>query len=288
MSKQPRTTSPRRAPDPVEKAITGEFSPDQFAALIENQGQRILWESAAVCPCIQNEATAQANTACPVCFGSGFEYFESRNIRAIATNMERSTDFLIAFGEWAFGKIRLTLRPEHQPGIYDRYTLRDSVMQHAEALRRQGGFDWASFPIAKFKRQLVVQNAGGEDVKRMVEHSVIRLRKMGADPTGLDEGIRDFASVLAGDVLVLGTDFDVTADGRIDWRKGDARGTAPKVGGLYSLAYYHHPRYIITEHTNVIRDAWVSEKRPDPEHTFLPVLIHAALDRGTRPPEAAP
>lgn len=242
-------TLPTTAPRPDAKiALRVDWKPGEFDAVIEQQGYRLRWERASRCACSANVHTDQPHPNCPVCGGSGWEYHTPAEIRGIVTALDRNPDLLIAFGQAAFGQARITVRPEHRPGYYHRFTVLDSVLEHTERRARKAGREALRFPIACITDEWMVQNAGGIDERREVELDVLRLR------------VEDPATRQPGPVLVCGEDFDVT-DGRLDWTKGDLRGTAPADGGAYSVTYLHHPRFVVQSLPFAARLAQVRTKK---------------------------
>lgn len=278
------TTARRRSPSPPGKPLPGDLDPDDFDRLIEaNGGYRVLWESATRCACFGAGQTEQPHPSCPECFGSGYAYYDEQEIVAHVQSLERNTDFLIAFGEWTFGKITVTVKGGDQPGHHDRYTLLDSIMQHTEIQQRSGSLQRLSYPVAEVRRTVMVDTPSGTVQRPNTDLSVLHLRLVGG-ATGLPSDLTEFADRLPGEILRLGEDFEVRA-GKIDWSPGDARGRAPAEGARFAVTYYHHPRYVVTNFPNGIRDTRVNVptngvlvKTPK----VFPVKVFASLDRRTR------
>ncbi len=83
---------------------------------------------------------------------------------------------------------------------------------------------------------------------------------------------------MTGNELVVGVDFAVTSDGKVDWALGIAAGTAPTEGEYYSMTYFAHPRYIVANHPHVIRDTRTKKKSPTESLTHLPVKADCLLE----------
>lgn len=259
-----RTPDQRHAPPAdVKSRLRNDFKPGEFTAAIETSGYRVLWEQASRCPCSGNDQTGQPHLNCPVCRRTpGWEYHGGVEIRAIVDGLGRTDQLLATYGERLTGLARVTVRPEHRPSFFHRYTLLDSVMEFSELLTRaEAGPDRPTYPIASTRMRLVVD---GE--LRNLELRVLRLRRM--DP----------ASRLPGPLCRLDEDFRITPDGGLDWLPGDARGTAPKPGEAYALTYYCNPRYVVVDLPNAVRDTMVGFKLPDPVHVPLPVETLVRLD----------
>lgn len=234
-----------------------DMAPGEFEAAIEQQGYRLLWEQAARCPCLASAETGHASLACPLCRGTAWEYHSPQEIRGIVDDLGRRTEALV-YGEQLTGSAEITVRSEHRPGRFHRFTLLDSVMEYSEVRERRGAVERLHFPVARTTLRLLEKNAGGEEelVRRTV--GVVRLR--------------------AGELLEEGVDFEVTPEGLLDWHKGDARGTAPLSGQRYAVTYYFHPRYVVVEFSHAIRDTQVLLKSRRPVLEALPVTVMARLD----------
>ena len=93
----------------------------------------------------------------------------------------------------------------------------DAVGGYSETVERgpEGAADALAHPIATSVESFVTVEPGGVEVRRNLTRDVLRLRLM------------DSETRLPGPLLTKGVDFEVTMDGRIGWRLGDRRGTAP-------------------------------------------------------------
>jgi hypothetical protein len=73
-----------------------------------------------------------------------------------------------------------------------------------------------------------------------------------------------------------GIDFSIDSEtGVIDWV---LPGNEPNRGEQYSVEYYTHPRWIVIDLTNVLRDTYVKAKRPGSTFTPLPVRAVVRLE----------
>lgn len=272
-----QTATPRTPVAPRGKlALRADWKPGEFEVVIAQQGYRVLWEQASRCPCLQNAQTGQAALDCPTCRSSGWEYHTPLEIRAILDRLDNRIDVLGALGEWAFGSATITVRGEHRPGYWDRYTLLDSVLTTSEVTVRRaaaGGRERLTYPIATVRMDLLVANEAGDLVRRFnYPVNVERLRCM--DP----------ATGHPGAVLRRDVDFFVTEAGDIDWAPGDVRRTAPAEGGAFAVTYMRHPRYRVVESPFAIREGHARTKdAPDGGSSalrwvMLPVTVLAKLD----------
>lgn len=268
---------PSRPPSKINPRV--DYRPEEFRKFIYSRGLRLTWEQAAECPCrrlsadatgvsafgydaslpgVTSHTTAEPAADCPRCGGEGILYHSAQEVRALISSSALNPTPTRPVGELALGEVRITTLPEHLPSLYDRFTAIDSAILIREVrVRTADTVEALRYPITTRTLDLV----GGATT-----HDVLFATK--ADANGLNQESYD---------LVKGTDFEVSG-GQIDWTLGDASGNAPAEGTRYSVSYYAHPRFIVTDHPYVYRDTYVAEKKVAPVHTNLPVLTHAKLD----------
>ncbi len=244
-------TATTRAPDPRRSAKV-RFRLDKFNNLVETHGQRLLWQQAIPCACRLNTQTDQPNPICTICRGSGYEYFDPREIRGIIQNI--AGDYQIfpgsgarqgyaiveSFGEWFTGQAILTVRPETPVGFRDRITMLDAAIEFSEIVERTTAKAAATSsspgdPVFRLRYRIVPRVVEVFDIEQKanirITERVIRLRVWTA----------------AGETRVLreGADFDVLPDGTLDLTKGDLRGTGPAVGDRFAIKYVIQPPWIV-------------------------------------------
>ncbi len=77
-------------------------------------------------------------------------------------------------------------------------------------------------------------------------------------------------------VYDYGIDFTVDGEtGVIDWA---VPGNEPARGEQYSVEYLMHPRWIVIDLPNVLRDTYVKTKKPGSTHTAMPVKAVVRLE----------
>jgi len=263
----PRLTPARVAPGPGKIGPRTQMTAAEFAKLVETHGYSVLWEHGSRCACSNNPETGQPHINCPVCRGRGWEYHTAQEVRTIVDGISQRADGWIAWGDYAPGKAQFTVRPEHRPGRWHRYTLLDCTTAHSEVIERAaiGSVDRPSFPIASRPMRLLMPTHGGGTVLRNLSLTVTYCRLRGADG-------------LPGPVRVVGEDFDVTPGGDIDWSRGQSRSTAPVGGQGYAIEYETHPRFIVRDFPYVIRAGQVQFKAPEAAHEEMAVTVMADID----------
>ena len=244
-----------------------DFKPEQFRKVIISHGMDIRWEQAAECPCSQTTGAhgfsltgasgdaEQARVDCPACHGKGYLYHSAQTIRAVVTGARKEEQRHGPAGatEYGRGQIGITLLPEHLPTYGDRLTIMDSAMIYRETLKRgSGATDTPRYPISPRSHDL----EGGQ-VSFGVRHLIPANAQGIVDPAG---------------ALEEGSDFTVDGEGAIEWIN------PPNEGDRFSVTYYAHPTYIITNHPHAVRDTYVNVKAPAPYHAELPVYAEAQLE----------
>jgi hypothetical protein len=263
------TSLPSRQPTKVRPRV--DFDMTEYRKLVFSKGVDLTWEQCAECPCSQPSSaydvgliettsgvTGEARADCELCDGKGYFWHSAQPIRAIVTGGSSNTEQFTMYGEYARGMVSVSLLPEHLPAYGDRYTFVASVMVYRETRTRSALVEALRYPIQP--RQLDL--ATGERTL-----GVLRLQRAGVDGLSTES-----------DVLVEGVDFDVTAEGLLDFTKGDALGTAPLVGARYAVSYYARPRYYVADRPHTHRDSTFIRKSPDEAPLLLPVQAHCSLE----------
>jgi len=263
------------------------FDPDGFERAIDQIGMRLLWEKGSLCPCKNNDYTAQPLADCPVCGGDGWEYWGAQVVPGILDALDLDKDTQIAYGVWSMGTARVTMHATHRPSIRDRLTNLDGLIRFTERRTRAAGVSESlRYPIGLLDETLHLPRgevapegsspqaratalefetaAAREHSAEATQRSVLRCRVLTGDGT-------------PGAPLTSGTDFEVV-DGRLDWSRGVALGTAPSAGGDYAIDYLTHPRYLVHRFNHAMRDQWIKHKHPAAVLSRLPVETQAKLD----------
>jgi hypothetical protein len=241
-----------------------EFNPDNLRRMIAQHGLDMKWESAARCPCTRKLTqstisgdTFEPRTDCAGCDGEGILHFNSQPIRALGQSASQDPNLFTMYGEHAQGMLRITVLPEHIPGVLDRFTLMNSSFIWNEIrVRTSDPVDKLRYPA--YRRLVDTGQCLDPTEVKIKAFSVIYCRK--ADANG---------ELVAGELL-QDTDFEVTDDGDIDWSIGDVLTTAPAVGEKYSMRYFARPVYIARNFPFTHRDQPLKKRRP--EEVFTPLV----------------
>lgn len=258
---------------PITQVPRADFEGEQFRKIIFEKGADVVWEQCAVCPCSErvnqftgaqtaedllsdNWRTEQQNAVCSVCNGVGFELHSPTPTKVLIMDMRNNPKRFRSDGNYEEGTARVTFLPENKPNMGDRLTLANSVYVVSEMRRRSSSaIEPVRFPIAT----KILQLATGPTAVR-----VMRVRKAQANQT-------------VGALLVEGTDFDVTVDGKVNWAKGIVLGTAPATGTTYAISYFANPRYRITSMPHGVRDTFVGGSVPTTP-LDMPIACYAQLE----------
>jgi hypothetical protein len=236
-----------------------------FDALIEQKGYRLAWSRACECPCASvNDQTRQPDPNCALCNGTGWLYFaptepvkvgkvgplnplqqklvtdtKSGVIRGIITGIRSNREPFGEIGNWQWGDVTVTVRPENRLGHYDKLIHLDSEIVYVEALDCAG-------PLATVKTRYLV-------------NQVNLLRSLAQE-------------------YVAGTDFTLSA-GVISWLpgKGPAAGTRITLHYLTHPTWLiiDHPHAIRGSMRKLkVKDPLTPQG--DPQN--LPIQAHARLD----------
>jgi hypothetical protein len=226
-----------------------DVDPDKQRRFLQQNGLRLLWERAALCPCgvrgtallatgalrsdlLASNTPGDAQTHdpdCPTCFGEGVIYYASQEIRALALGMQINYQPQGMIGDYAPGYAAITTFPEHQPNYRDRFTVLDTQILYQDVkIRTAETVEALRFPIAARTLRLT---SGDVSAKTLY-----------AIKTGLDWRVPS-----SGAVLQEGVDFTVTPAGLISWALGDGLGTAPLEGARYSISYFSNPRFVVVD-----------------------------------------
>lgn len=192
------------------------FDPDGFRGQSQSQGHSYRWEKAMKCPCqiIAHENEAPLGTDyvtpmkegrpdCPDCHGSGYLYFGGQTINALHHNASTLPRWLMVHGSLLTGACGITTQPEHILNRRDRLIDLDEVRIYDETLVRTGATDQPTYPIVT--EQIPTGQADDPTIPATQQRGVIYMRRA------------DSAGNITDDELVEGTDFNITADGLIEW-----------------------------------------------------------------------
>jgi hypothetical protein len=219
-----------------------DFNEAAFNQMLDGYGLDCIWEQAADCPCRNNDQTDQPDINCPVCDGTGTEYYNPIQLQAVFADAGTfEPDELNQMGQYWHGDLVATVRPEFTMGFLDRVTLRNSVIWFSETVPRLPPSDTR------------VINAGGYQPLRypVASRSIKYVRDDDIECSDILVENVDRLTFFRGRSLVVAerdVDFQVTDDGWIDFSLGDANGNAPAVNQLFSIRYFFNPVFVVTSH----------------------------------------
>jgi hypothetical protein len=240
-------TSP---PSPARKQRV-DLKKGDFTLLILEHGKRVVWRKALLCSCL-DDTTQQASLDCTDCDGSGYVYVDPHEIQAVMLNQDKRSKIYENFGMWVEGATTVTVEPQYRLGYRDSLELLDSVMSHAELVKK------------KNRRGIRSKLPSLHDSARYRIVNATKLMYRAAGTTSMVSLERD-------------VHFTVSADG---WVKWTTTGDALVPDGTYlSLHYDFHPVYLVVSHPHAMRDDVTREKTGDKDKVIsLPINAAAKLD----------
>lgn len=223
----PPPTSPTSIPSPMPL-----FIPDpsikglSFDQLISQRGIRMMHHKAIPCMNIQSTDFQAHQPDCPFCDDSGIIYYESKEIWGLFSGNSIEKTFE-AHGVWEVGTAVITLPTEYADGsqadfnTYDRLELPDFTVRLWELKSyepRPGGLQSLRYPI------------------KNIEYV-----------SSITDGVQKF--------YMAGKDFNVTADGDIEWIPGQEPFYDSNLerGEVIGYAYFANPIYIVMQTMRELR-----------------------------------
>jgi hypothetical protein len=257
---------------PAKVEAIAQFDLDGLLRLIAGRGVRALWQPAVQCPC-GDPAGNSPSQECPACGNTGWIFPLSQEVRLIATSMR---DRLDLYGEKANimipGSVSLACRYEHAPTLFDRITMLNNRIGFSDLQVRRAALSVGGAAAVERLRYPIFaktypKRTGGEASLDVV---YIIPQALDGYPRRTQQG------ALA--PLVKGTDFDITVQGWIDWKKGDVRQTAPAVGAPFAIYYFTRPVFRVIDCPQVSRDTLKNWKVSSEQHQYLPVEFTGQLE----------
>lgn len=246
---------------PIESR--SDMTKQDFDREIDGHGADVVWEQACPCPCTNNDQTDQADPLCPYCDGIGWEYYAPTPIKVIVDRPGITVRQQEKQGVVWTGDVNITTRIENPLAYFHRVTMSDVTIEFCERTVRKA-LDQQALKAVIASRSVEYVLRTTQERQTVVER-INRLAWYGSDR------VRH--------VLREGVDFDVTDDGKIDWRKGDRCGTAPPPGAMLTANYYTNPRYVVTSLTPyAYRTTKTLLNYAEPTITNLPYTVSATLD----------
>lgn len=232
---------------------------DLLRAQVFEKRSLVRWEMASQCPCSAIAEVADTDTdtgepdpLCPACKGRGLFHHTPRQVPMMVTSATAKPEWFAHYGSQMRGMARFTALPEHLPGPLDRLTILDSTIRMPARKRRQAGATSAlDYPVVKRTFDVAEDNNwtyGQYGQKRKAGE--VTLGVLYCCRAGLD------GRFVPGELLE-GVDFDVTAEGLVDWTKGDVLGTAPVVGARFVMEFTTYPVFLVQTIPHTFRDRYV-------------------------------
>lgn len=107
-----------------------EMNLQQFEDFIKLRGVGIVWEKAAMCPCVRADQSGRPSFNCGECY-NGNRYVDRKEIMGAVTNISGQRNAQV-FGDLAVGGVYLTVSGQHRLGLNDRITMLDQTARYAE------------------------------------------------------------------------------------------------------------------------------------------------------------
>ena len=128
------------------------LSPQRFNQQLADQGQRMLWQRARVCPCRESHSGG-AKEDCPICDGRGTFWDKGIPTRAGVVGAKILREFA-AFGAWEDGDVMVSI-PSNTPmwnaGENDRVVFADGH-QPFQVVMRHNSTAKLRFPLLRIER----------------------------------------------------------------------------------------------------------------------------------------
>lgn len=283
MSTLPSAGRERYYPLLAGSPVRTDWRQEEFTQAIRDHGLPLLWEKASNCPCVNSEQSQQPLVNCPVCYGTGWEYWGGQVVRGIIDGLDMDQQTQIAFGTWSHGSARITVESAHRPNFRDRYVSLTSVLPFTEKRwRKARGTElerlryeiatrtdlnlWPDEPkpLPTNDYPSTYVDSAGQPVSTYVATAEAARKAQAVAETAPVERAAPIAvtrlrtmdpvtRVPNPYVLVQGIDFEVV-NGRIDWALGEARGTAPVLDQLFTVTYNYNPVYQVITFSHAARD----------------------------------
>jgi len=238
---------------PSVSKVRADFRPEEFVRVIRQKGYFCIWRKAMICPCF-NLRTNQCALNCDDCGGSGYQYIDPQLIQAVMTRFDRKDDVYKHAGHFFSGTAKATTEPQYRLGYRDSLELRDSVIVYNEYITK-GNREALRQRLPKWDERKV------DSARYKVVRSVAMLFKDSSNETRRVEE---------------GTEFWITQEGWIEWSPAGDR-LIPD-GTTLSFNYEIRPVYIVTSHSNLIRNTVSARKRANPTVEALPIQVDVMLD----------
>jgi hypothetical protein len=109
-----------------------DFYPTDFDKAVDQHGAKVLWERSMLCSCL-SEDSGQPDFNCLSCYGKGYVYFGSKEIKAVVSSMSGKKDH-IPVGLLDVGTTMMTTRSMDRVGFRDRITFLDMKTSYSQVV----------------------------------------------------------------------------------------------------------------------------------------------------------
>jgi hypothetical protein len=110
-----------------------DFVKNDFDALIETKGYKVVWEKAVKCPCSNEQIGNHALSDCENCGGSGWVFINPTETRMVMHSLNSNTQYK----EWSeanLGTVSVTAREVDKLSFMDKITQEDGQTLYSETI----------------------------------------------------------------------------------------------------------------------------------------------------------
>lgn len=109
-----------------------DFRTSEFDKMIYQKGCKVIWEKSILCSCL-DKITGQPDYNCSFCKGKGYDYFDPKQIRLVATSITGNKE-QIPIGLLDVGTAYITTMTSDEVNFRDRLTFVDFRTTYSEVL----------------------------------------------------------------------------------------------------------------------------------------------------------
>lgn len=197
-----------------------------FDQLLNNRGIRFNHWRAVPCPNMVSLDDNSHNPNCTHCDGSGLLYYRSKEIVGVlvSNSVEKQFEYN---GVWEAGTCVITFPAEYEDGEQADFSLYDKL-------------EVTDYTVRLWEKKQYEQRVGGVQQLRYPIHNVEYLA------TVTDSTVKEYQQ---------GVDFDITADGKIQWISGKEPVYDPvtELGQVFTVSYFANPVYIVLQPMRELR-----------------------------------
>lgn len=210
---------PLYIPDPSIKGVS-------FDQLINQRGIRMIHSKAIPCPNVQSVNTNAHYPDCQFCDDSGILYYDQKEIWGVFSGNSIEKTFE-AHGIWETGSAVITFPTEYADGTQADFNTFDRL-------------EFPDFTVRLWELKEYEPRSGGTQTLRYPVTTV-------EYATSITDGVQRF--------YIVGQDFNITADGDIQWIPGKEPwyDSNRDVGETIAWGYFAKPVYIVVQSLRELR-----------------------------------